>query len=228
MLFGIAAVHLAQHPVGTALHRKMDVVANLFALCNQVDQFPGAILWMGGHKADAEIPLQRLDLRKQLGKIDWLRQPFAVGIDILTQQQDLLVTKSDDFLCFLQDFLRFTADLSAAHIGDDTVRTEIVASVHNLQRSLHAICAAHRQSLRNRVFSAFSFKVVDHPALPFEQSVDQLRQGVQHMGSKNQLNKRIADPNLVDHLLLLHHAAAQTHDDRRICRLQAFELSYHA
>ena len=115
MFSGIAAVHLAQHPIRTALHWKMDVVANLFALCNQVNQFPGAVLRMGGHKSDAEISLQRLDLRKQLGKIDWLRQPFAVGIDILTQQQDFLVTQSDDFLCFLQDFLRFTADLSAAY-----------------------------------------------------------------------------------------------------------------
>ena len=187
-------------------------MADLFALGNQVDQLPGAVLGVGGHKADAEIPLQRLDAAQQVGEGDRLAQSLAIGVDVLAQQQNLLVAHRQNLPCLPHNLVRFTADLPPAHIGHDAVGAEIVAAVHDLQRSLYAAAALDGQPLGDGVLPALSLIAVDYAPLALEQAVDHLWQGVQHMGAENQLDKGVAAANLLHHLLLLHHAAAQADD----------------
>ena len=57
-------------------------------------------------------------------------QIIAVGVDILPQQGDVLVTGGNQFPDLLQNALGITAALPAPDIGYDSVGTEIVAAVH--------------------------------------------------------------------------------------------------
>ena len=228
MLPGIAPVHPPQHAVRTALHRQVDVVADLLTLRNQVDELSGAVLWMRGHKADAKISVQRLDAAQKLGKVDRFYQALAIGVDILPQQQDLLVAHRQNLSGLLQDSVRLAADLPAADIRNNTVGAEVVTAVHDLQRRLHTARTADGQMLGNRIGSSFPLKAVNHSALTAQQAVEQFWQAVQHMGAKDQLHKGITAADLPDDLFLLHHAAAQTDNDVWICLFEALELPDHA
>ena len=49
-----------------------------------------AILWMRGHKPDLKIAVEIVYHSKQLCKIDPVRFPFSVGIDVLTEEGYIL------------------------------------------------------------------------------------------------------------------------------------------
>ena len=197
----------------------MNVVADLFALRNQIDQFSGTVFRVRGHKADAEIPLKLFDLMQQLCKVNRMLQTFTVRVYILTQKENLLVAHGNDFFCLTDNLFRLTPYLSAADIRNDAVGTEVVTAIHDLKGSLNALSTLNREVFGNTIFSSFSLIAVNNSAFSPQNSVKKFRHGVQNMGSENQFYKRIALSDLTHYFILLHHTATQANQNRRICLL---------
>ena len=208
MLHRVAAVHLLQHPVGAALHRQMDAMTDLFALCHGLEQPGAGILGMAGHKTDAEVAGNGVAQFQQTGKIGEILLIQAVGIDILAQQGDILVALGHQFFQFGNDHVGMTAALSAAHVGNDTVGAEIVAAVHNGQP-----CAGTRLSDgRHTVPDAAFAGNVKHPLLLGDAAIEQLGELPQGMGAENDIHIGVAFLDFLGHLGLLRHTAAYADD----------------
>ena len=76
-------------------------------------------------------------------------QIIAVGVDILAQQSDVLVTGGNQFPDLLQNALGITAALPAPDIGYDAVGAEVVAAVHDGHPRPGAALPHHRHTLGN-------------------------------------------------------------------------------
>ena len=109
----------------------MQMAADVRAVCNGVDKLARGVLGMARHKPDAVIAGNSVQHAQQRGKGDVFRQALAVGVHILAQQSDVLVALGHKLPELPQNIRAGTAALSSAHIRHDTVRTEIIAAVHD-------------------------------------------------------------------------------------------------
>ena len=55
----------------------------------------------------------------------------AIGIDVLSQQGDFLITLCHEVGHFIEDAFHITATLTATGVGNDAVSTEIIAPTHD-------------------------------------------------------------------------------------------------
>ena len=101
------------------------------ALGHGVKELEGGVLGLGGHEAQEKVAVELVQLPKQVCKIVPGLQVLAVGVYILAQEGDLLKALVGQLPYLRHDLIHVAAALPAPDIGDDAVRAEVVAPVHN-------------------------------------------------------------------------------------------------
>ena len=89
---GVMAVHLFQQFIRAALHRQVQVFAQVGLGRNGIDQLVAGILRVAGHKADLVIAGYGAEQIEQISKVHLFFQALAVAVHVLAQQSDLLVS----------------------------------------------------------------------------------------------------------------------------------------
>ena len=203
------------------------MTADVRIFCHDGDQFIRKILGMGCHKTHTVQPVDLRDLPQELGKAAGLvlRQPLPVGIDILSQQHDFPHAVPDQIADLTENFLRLPAVLPSSDIGNNAVRAEVVAAVHDVYAGLKEIFPVCRKFFDHLI--GF-LQDIHHHALILKDTIQKLCQLIHVVGSENQINKAEALLQAVHHLLLLHHAAAQADNHMGVPVLQGVQIAQAA
>ena len=138
----------------------MQVLGYLWTFGHGVQQFFGTVLGVAGHKANAKIAGQVVNLPQQLGKGNSWGQIFTVAVHILPQERDLFISVGDQLLGLCQHIARLSGALPPPHIRHDAVSAKVVAAVHNGQPRPPLIVPHHRHALGNHAVHIRQFK---HP-----------------------------------------------------------------
>ena len=206
----------------------MDVVGALFALRHRAEELLRRVARVARHKADQKIAGDGVDHADEIGKIHVLFEVLAVGIDVLPQQRDVLIPGGDKLARLGYDVLRQARALAPADIRDDAVSAEVVAAVHDRKPGLDLAVAAHRDALGHGAVVLFGGE--DAPVL-FHDLLEQLRKAPQLVRAEYQVDHRIGHLDLLRHVLLLDHAAADRDDlpRPRLFRMgQRADVAQHA
>ena len=206
----------------------MQLAGNVFTCRHGIKQFLGGILGMAGHETNAEVAFDLVDLGQQVGEIVVDVQVIAVGVDVLAQQGDILVTCFHQLFHFSQHAFGIAAALPAADIGNDAVRTEVIAAIHDGDPCLHALFTDHRNALGDGAVLICHGEDTLAALIHLPQQFRELPQG---MGTKHQIHQRIGLLNALGHAGLLCHAATQADDHLRIFLLgvgQCTQVTKHA
>ena len=188
-------------------------MGHMAALGHGVEQLIAGVLGLGRHKADQVVAVDLVQLPQQVRKVPGLRQILAVGVDVLAQQGDLLIPLRRQLADLLHDLLRGAAALPAPDVGDDAVRAEVVAPIHDGHPRPNPALPDHGHALGN---GAVLVLHGEHPAPAGIHPVQQLRELPQGLGPEHQVHMAIALPDLPGHLRPLGHAAAQADDLLRV------------
>ena len=70
LLCGVAAVHSPENIAAAALYRQVQVIGDLLAVENRVDELIGGVLRVRGHEADNEVPFDAVEFPQKLRKSD--------------------------------------------------------------------------------------------------------------------------------------------------------------
>ena len=81
-----------EHPVVAGLHGKVQLLGNVGAFRHHVKEAVGGVLWMAGHKADEILPGDLVDILQQIREVVADIQVISVGVDVLPQEGDVLVS----------------------------------------------------------------------------------------------------------------------------------------
>ena len=180
---------------------------------------------MAGHEADLVIAGDPAQQVEQVGKVDGVFQPFAVAVDVLPQQGDLLVTGLHQAAELGQDRVGFTAALPPADVGHDAVGAEVVAAVHDGQPGPEAGVPPDGQVLHHRVAGAGLLQIPPALAEPLGQHGGQ---AVDAVHPEHQVHIGVAAAQFVHDAGLLGHAAADPDDQLRVAGLELFEGAHIA
>ena len=164
---------------------------------------------MTRHKADQKVSRNVVDPPDQVGKIYVFRQIFSVGIDVLPQQGDVLISFLHQAPGFCYDIVRFPGPFPSPHIGDDTVSTEIVAPVHDAQPSFGSAVSLLRNTFRNCALRRIRCK---DAFFCLHDGLQQFRKPPQLVRTKYHVHDRIGLFQFCRHMFLLYHTAADGHD----------------
>ena len=181
----------------------------LFTLRHRAEELLRRVARVARHKADPEITRDVVDHPDEVGKIDAAIEILAVGVDVLPQQRDVLIPGGDKLARLGYDVLRQTRALAPADIRDDAVGAEVVAAVHDRKPGLDRAVAPHRDALGHGAVVLFGGE--DAPVL-FHDLLEQLREAPQLVRAEDQVDHRIGHLDLLRHVLLLDHAAADRDD----------------
>ena len=96
---------------------------------------------MRGHKPDDKFTLHGVDFPQQFCKGNRLFQIFSVGVDVLPQQHDFLVSVLNQVLDFSQNHFRLPTAFPSPYIRNDAIGAEVVATVHNRNRRFESAVA---------------------------------------------------------------------------------------
>ena len=138
MLAGIYSVHGLQNTVAARLNRKMKMRHDLFAVSHRLYKLIGAILGMRGHKSYDKISVKGVKPSPAAAQSLWDFQDFSVGVDILAEQGNFLISVLYHLPRLVYDGLGIAAAFPAPDIGHNTVGAEIVAAVHYRQPAFNA------------------------------------------------------------------------------------------
>ena len=216
----------------------MEGVAQMFAVPERFDQIVRQILGVARHKADPLDPFHFVHHAQQLCEIHLLSFRFlqvtvaalsvlhlAVGVYVLAQQRDLLAAACRQLLHLRQDVLRTAAPLPAPRIGHDAVSAEVVAAVHDVHEGFKRVFPRCRQPFRDcpSVFPDLHDLLVRLP-----HAVQQFREIRDVVGAEHQIYPGVFLLQRVDHVLLLHHAAADAYGLGGVILLGMLQLPQHA
>ena len=219
MFHRVAAVHLLQELVRTALDGQMHVVDDLFAVGNGVDHGKSHILGVAGHVPDPFDAVDIVDSGDELGEIRAVLEVQAIGIDILAEKGDFLVAFSSDLLDFFDNGVDGTAHFTAPDIRHDTVRAELVAAVHDGDPGKEFLEALDRHIMESRQGHVGSHIMVGLAA-PFPDELDEL---VDIVRTDDQIDVRRPLEELI--LPFLGHAARDGNDQIGVLLLQMLEFA---
>ena len=124
----------------------MKLTGNMLTVCHDVKEPGRGVLGMAGHKAYPEFSRNPVNLFQQIREMIVCIQIIAVGVDILAQKGNFLVSGLYQLPDLRKDRRGFPAALPAPDVGNNAVGTEIIASVHDGNPSLHAPFPHHRDS----------------------------------------------------------------------------------
>ena len=229
-LAGVSAVHALQHVAVSALNRQVDVFADVLVTRHGVEHVVRHVFGMRGAETHPKVWVDRRHHFQELGKANHglglvlddalVVDVPLVGIDVLTQQGDLAVTRLEEFLGFPNDAFRVTAALSAAGEGHHTERTHVVTTPHDADERRHA---AFVQSDRADLCVGL---------LAGEQDVDGFLASFHLIHQIGEVAVGIRAHHQIHELLLLQqlvpqalgHASQDAHHQTGVLRLVAFEV----
>ena len=168
---------------------------------------------MARHEAQPEISRELGKRGHEVRKVDAAVQILAVGVDVLAEDGDVLIAGGNQPFDFFNDFLGPSRALTTAHIGDDAVRTEVVAAVHNGHPRLEL-----RGPDNGDAFCDIARRIVDreNALASREDRLQQLREAPELVGVKHTVYMVVAVLDLFDHGGLAHHAATEKNFLRRV------------
>ncbi|MPN11158.1 hypothetical protein SDC9_158459 [bioreactor metagenome] len=136
----------------------------------------------------------------------------AVGVDVLPEQRDVLITRFDKTPDLFFNTSRVAAALPAPRVGHDAVGAEVVAAVHCGNPSSDARLTADRNILRNGRRAAVD---VGRPAALGQSFVHSGRQLEKGICAKHNVDVLVLFCNLLDPVRLLHHTSGDGNDESR-------------
>ena len=220
MLDGVMAVHQLEQTVGAALHRQMQMLADLRLRRDGVDQLEAGILRVARHEADVVIARHSAEQVEQVGKVHLFFQTLTVAVDVLTQERNFFVASLDQTPELGEDIAGLAALFTAADIRHDAIGAEVVAAVHDGQPCPELALPADGDVLDDDR----TLRRLHQDALVLLQLLgDELGQGVDAVHAKDEVNIGVALAQLFDDMLLVRHAAAQTDHQAGLFLLQALE-----
>ena len=208
-LLRIVPVHALENRAGAGLQRQVNVPLDVRVRLHHLDELIREILRVRGHIAYAPETRQLCHGGEQLREARAARDVIAIGIDILTEQGDLETAIRDQLLALTEDRRRITRLLPTPHVRHDAVGAEIIAAVADVHRALEAVATVTRQLLDDEL------RILEHLEGPLpgdECLVQKLRELVDIVRTEDETHVRIALPDPLDLVLLLHHAAGDADD----------------
>ena len=145
----------------------------------------------------------------QIGKIHPQAQILPVGVHVLAQEGDVLIPGGDQLPGLGHHLLGTAGALPAPDVGDDAVGTEVVAAVHDGEPRLHLPVAAQGYALGH---GAVVLRGGEDALFRVHHPLEKLREAPELMGPEDQIHHRVGAFELLGHMLLLHHAAADGDD----------------
>ena len=219
------AVHLFQQFIRAALHRQVQVLAQVGLGRNGVDQLVAGILRVAGHKADLVIAGYSAEQIEQISKVHLFFQALAVAVHVLAQQSDLLVSGFHQPPELRQDIAGLAALFTAPHIRYDAVGAEIVAAIHDGQPGAELTLAPDGDVLHDdRALG----RLHQHALMLLQLLSNELGQRIDAIHAKDQIDIGIALAQLFYHMFLVGHAAAQADHQAALFLLQALQCTHIA
>ena len=175
---------------------------------------------MGGHEADEEVAGDVVDVPEQLREEFLLAEVVAVGVDVLTEEHDLLIAVRHELPGVVHDVLVLPAPFPAPDVGHDTERAEVIAAVGDGQERLEGMVPSGCESLRDVVVVLGD---VEDPLSGAEDVPEELRDPVLDMSAEDEVHVREMALQPFCDVFLLDHASAQSDDKVRVRLLELFE-----
>ena len=220
MLHGIVTVHLDKQTVRAALHRQMQMLADLRLGRDGVDELEAGVLRVAGHEADVVVARDGAEQVEQVGEIHLLLKALAVAVDILAQKGDLLVPCLHETLELGEDVAGLAALFAAADVRHDAVGAEVVTAVHDGQPGTELALTADGDILHDD--GALS-RLHEHPLVLVQFLGDELGQRVDAVHAEHEVHIGVAPAQLFHDVLLVGHAAAEADDEAVLLLFQALE-----
>ena len=164
---GVFAVHQLQYLIAAALHRQVNVLANIRLFSNHAQRIVAHVLRMRRGKANAYAGNFVCHTAQELWKINGFcrncfaccRQMFGngktIGVDVLPQQRNFLVVLVAQVTHLTQDTLHVSRPFSTSCVGYDAVVAEVVASPHDTYETSYL---AYEKPLRNHILIGFGLR----------------------------------------------------------------------
>ena len=143
----------------------------------------------------------------------------------MPQQRNIAVAGLYKLVEFPQNVCACAAALPAAHIGNDAVRTKIIASVHNGKPRAERGIPADGQILNN--LGALGRRA-QHASGCLQLFAQKRRQLINGVSAEDKIYKRIMPPEFFHNILLLRHAARNRDQQPWICLFQALQSAHIA
>ena len=206
----------------------MHLVRALFALGHGAKELFRRVLRVAAHETDDEVARDGVDAPDEVGKIHVLVEVAAVGVDVLPQERDVLIPRRDELARLTLDLVRMAGALAPAHIRHDAVGAEVVAPVHDRQPRLDAAVALLGDALGH---AAVRGRDGEHAPVLGADGAQQLRKAPQLVRAEDKVDDAVGLFQLLGHMLLLRHAAADRDDLAGVVRLgvrQRADVAEHA
>ena len=142
-------------------YQELDMLPEGITLPEGREKPLGRVLGVARHKPDAEIARNGVDLAKELREIHILVQSPAIGVHVLAKERNILIPGGDERFGLAHDVLAAAGALAPADVGDDAVRAEVVAPVHDGEPGLHAAFPLAGETFGN----GFGALGIEHAAL---------------------------------------------------------------
>ena len=225
VLDGVVSVHLLEQPIRAALHRKVQVSADLGLRRDGVDQLVAGVLRVAGHEADVVVARHRAEQIEQVGEIHRLCETLAIAVDVLPQQGDLLVPGLHQPPELREDVAGLAAFLAAADIRHDAVGAEVVAAVHDRQPCPELALPADGDVLDD---DRTLCRLHQNALVPLQLLRDELGQRVDAVHTEDQIHIGVALAQLFHDVLLVGHAAAQADHQTGLFLLETLQRTHVA
>ena len=197
----------------------MDVLADMRAVLDRVDQLVADVLRVRGHEAHAANALHLVHHAQEVSEVCTL-VVFAVRVHILPEQRHLAIALRHGALHLRNDLLRRAAALTSAHIGDDAVGAVVVAAVHDRHPRGELAAARNGQILRNL---AVRERHIHNGRMLRRNLCDDAREFLYLARTEHEVDMRCAAHEVV--ALLLRHTARDAEDQLWVLLLDLLDLA---
>ena len=225
----VAALHRRQHPVGTRLHRQVEVRDELADPAVDSDEPGRHLLRMRRRVADALDAGNLgdvLDQCRQIGELPGAAHRPAIRVHVLPEQRDFHDALVGEVGHLGQHVVERPRDLLAARVGHDAETAVLAAPLHDRHERGGALDPRRRQVIE---LLDGGKRDVDLRRSRRAPRADQRRQPVQRLRAEHDVDVRGAPHD--GGALLARDAAADADDEVRPVRLQlahAAEIVEHA
>ena len=128
----------------------MDLLAQLAQGSEAVDQLPGKVPGVGRDETDPFNPFDVVQAFEQLRKGEVIR-PLVVRVHVLAEENHLPHARGRELFNLLSDIAARSAYLPAAHVGNDAIAAEVVASLHDGDERPHLPARGPRSHIERRM-----------------------------------------------------------------------------